>query len=175
MCKLFSHNFNPFSVTSSSLVTKFLTCSSFYGTLKKDFPNSYCLADVKFVGEAQTVDKYPLIVASRFNIPYLLGAKGVGNQIGGEVYDVTDCQLKVLDTLERYPEFYNRIEIPIELAIDCKVISCSTYVLDRYKDSLLQCKMLKSYSRESSMHYVKPCDRSTQTTDHRDDVMDYSK
>ena len=75
MCKLFSHNFNPFSVTSSSLVTKFLTCSSFYGTLKKDFPNSYCLADVKFVGEAQTVDKYPLIVASRFNIPYLLGAK----------------------------------------------------------------------------------------------------
>ena len=65
-----------------------------YGTLKKDFPYSYCLADVKFVGETQTVDKYPLIVASRFNIPYLLGAKGVGNQIDGEVYDVTDCQLK---------------------------------------------------------------------------------
>ena len=146
-----------------------------YGTLKKGFPNSYCLDGVKFVGEAQTVDKYPLIVASRYNIPFLLGAKGVGNQIIGEVYDVTDCQLKILDTLEGYPDFYNRIEIPIELAIDSKVISCSTYVLDRYKDSLLQCEMLKIYSQNLSSHYLRPCDRSTQSTGHREDVMDYSK
>ena len=147
-----------------------------YGTLKKGFPNSHCLTGTKYIGEALTVDKYPLVIASRYNIPYLLGAKNLGNQVAGEVYDVTDSQLKVLDTLEGYPGYYNRITIPVLTGVDSEVISCYTYVLDRYKDSLLQCVMLNRYSEDESKKYVKPCDRlPDKVSSHHVDVMDYSK
>jgi gamma-glutamylaminecyclotransferase len=145
-----------------------------YGTLKKGFPNSNFLANAKFVGEGRTVDKYPLVIASRFNIPYLLGLKNVGNQIAGEVYDVTESQLKALDRFEGYPDHYNRIEVPV--CVDFKVVGCHTYVLDRYKDSLLQFEMLKVYSVDKCMSYVRACDRPAETKiSFREEVMDYSK
>ena len=53
----------------------------FYGTLKKNEPNHFHLLtrNVKFVCEATTIDKWPLIVASDFNIPYLCNKKGHGH------------------------------------------------------------------------------------------------
>ena len=55
----------------------------FYGTLKKNEPNNFHLKDrnVKFVSEATTLDKWPLIVATDFNIPYLVNKKGFGHVI----------------------------------------------------------------------------------------------
>ena len=56
-----------------------------YGTLKTGQPNYFRMEKalkagvVKFVGKARTVDLFPLIIAGRFNIPYLLWAKGKGN------------------------------------------------------------------------------------------------
>lgn len=53
-----------------------------YGTLKKGEPNHDLITDsdghATFVGMAKTVQKWPLIIASRYNIPYLLYNKGVG-------------------------------------------------------------------------------------------------
>lgn len=55
-----------------------------YGTLKKGFPNYFHVANnkigqVKFLYEAATKDKYPLVVAhSPGNLPYLLNCKGEG-------------------------------------------------------------------------------------------------
>lgn len=48
-----------------------------YGTLKTGQPNGYRMPDVKtgnasFVGKAVTVSKWPLVIASRYNIPFLL-------------------------------------------------------------------------------------------------------
>jgi gamma-glutamylaminecyclotransferase len=53
----------------------------FYGTLKKNQPNHFHLLtrNAKFVSEAITVEKWPLIVASDFNIPYLCNKKGYGH------------------------------------------------------------------------------------------------
>ena len=55
-----------------------------YGTLKMGQPNNSILqtainmSQAKFLGRATTVDCWPLIVYSTFNIPYLLDCKGTG-------------------------------------------------------------------------------------------------
>jgi hypothetical protein len=54
------------------------------------------------------VPRYPLIVASRYNIPYLLDAPGVGHRILGEVYSVDNAMLSALDALEDAPNYYSR-------------------------------------------------------------------
>ena len=61
--------------TSSSKTKVF-----FYGTLKRGQPNydhtesNRC----EFVCEAVTVDKWPLIVGTQYNVPFLLNKKGYG-------------------------------------------------------------------------------------------------
>ena len=91
-----------------------------YGTLKTGEPNHYWFeeasakdgARVDLVGAGITREKLPLIVATEFNIPMLLGSlnnilltnfdqncsdfPGVGLQIKGEVYTIDE---KVLDHL----------------------------------------------------------------------------
>jgi len=55
-----------------------------YGTLKMGQPNNSILqtainkSQAKFLGRATTVDCWPLIVYSTFNIPFLLDCKGTG-------------------------------------------------------------------------------------------------
>ena len=67
-----------------------------YGTLKQDEPNHYMLQNggpdledfkssknqtfqpAKFICKAETLQKYPLVIASKFNIPYLLDKPGHG-------------------------------------------------------------------------------------------------
>ncbi len=60
---------------SSSLTKVF-----FYGTLKRNEPNYEYVVEknAKFVGEATTVSKFPLIVATNINLPFLLDKEGYG-------------------------------------------------------------------------------------------------
>jgi len=56
-----------------------------YGTLKYGQPNSHILqtavssSRAESLGQATTVDCWPLIVYSTFNVPFLLDCKGTGN------------------------------------------------------------------------------------------------
>ena len=56
-----------------------------YGTLKREQPNHFILetaiskSQAKFLGQATTVDCWPLIVHSQFNVPFLLDCKHTGN------------------------------------------------------------------------------------------------
>lgn len=55
-----------------------------YGTLKSGEPNNYLLKDPKngfaeSIGKGETISRYPLIIASKFNIPFLLDKPDVGN------------------------------------------------------------------------------------------------
>jgi gamma-glutamylaminecyclotransferase len=55
-----------------------------YGTLKKNEPNHYWLQEpsngyAKFLTTAKTIEKYPLIIATRYNIPFLLDCPGKGH------------------------------------------------------------------------------------------------
>lgn len=54
-----------------------------YGTLKSGQPNHFLMQDVKngvakFVSSAVTTEKFPLVVATRYNIPFLLNKPGTG-------------------------------------------------------------------------------------------------
>lgn len=50
-----------------------------YGTLKKNEPNHHYMASAKFVCEATSVEKFPLVIASKYNIPFTICKPGVGN------------------------------------------------------------------------------------------------
>ncbi|VDO69844.1 unnamed protein product [Onchocerca flexuosa] len=70
---------------SNSTKTKIaLTALVFvYGTLKRGEPNAAILADPatgtqRFVGTGKTVNAFPLIIASQFNIPFCLNKPGIG-------------------------------------------------------------------------------------------------
>lgn len=49
-----------------------------YGTLKRNEPNAPLMetVDAEFVGEARTVDLYPLTIASPYNVPVLVNESG---------------------------------------------------------------------------------------------------
>ena len=64
-----------------------------YGTLKKGEPNHYWLQDKKngvgkFLKDGVTKTKYPLIIATKYNIPFLLHAPGEGSNVHGEILTV---------------------------------------------------------------------------------------
>ena len=54
-----------------------------YGTLKRAQPNykqlgpAYGIA--KYIGQARTVNQWPIVISSRCNIPFLLDREGMGN------------------------------------------------------------------------------------------------
>ena len=55
-----------------------------YGTLKKGEPNHHWITDnskgfANFVGPGITVEMFPLIIATKYNIPFLLDAPGKGH------------------------------------------------------------------------------------------------
>lgn len=127
-----------------------------YGTLLKGQPNHTVLLNVdnglsKFVGKARLSKKYPLVVASRYNIPFLLPLEGTGQEVHGEVYEVDSKMLVALDVLEEHPDYYTRAPVQC-LLTECEkearveqLLDCEAYFLFNYKKELLSLPMLSRY------------------------------
>ena len=51
-----------------------------YGTLKRGQPNANLLQrdDIKYIGRVRTFQSWPLVIATTFNIPFLLDKQGHG-------------------------------------------------------------------------------------------------
>lgn len=54
-----------------------------YGTLKQNQPNNHHLNEIKngravFRSAASTIGKYPLVISTKYNIPFLLQKEGIG-------------------------------------------------------------------------------------------------
>ncbi|XP_052253933.1 gamma-glutamylaminecyclotransferase A-like isoform X2 [Dreissena polymorpha] len=84
-----------------------------YGTLKTGLHNHHLMTTGSkghccYLGTAVTSGKFPLIVATRFNIPFLLFAPDHGYHVAGELYEVDDAQVAALDKLEGHPHRYER-------------------------------------------------------------------
>lgn len=61
-----------------------------YGTLKRNEPNHDWLTKPEngigtFVDTGVTKSKYPLIIATKYNIPFILQSPGIGYQVKGNV------------------------------------------------------------------------------------------
>ncbi|MBN3307627.1 GGACT glutamylaminecyclotransferase, partial [Amia calva] len=92
-----------------------------YGTLKKGQPNYHRMLDgangkAEFCCRAHTVESYPLVIAGKYNIPFLLNVPGTGWQVSGEVYRVDGPMLQFLDKFESVPQMYQRT--PVRLQVD---------------------------------------------------------
>ncbi|XP_071405022.1 gamma-glutamylaminecyclotransferase [Pithys albifrons albifrons] len=91
-----------------------------YGTLKKGQPNYKYMINTakglaKFQGRGRTVEKYPLVIAGKYNIPYMLNIPGTGHHVAGEIYSVDDQMLQFLDEFEGCPDMYQRTLMRIEV------------------------------------------------------------
>lgn len=69
-------NYSMTSSSSTQLYKVFV-----YGTLKKGEPNHYWFSKEKsgyynYVCDAKTTEKYPLIIATKYNIPFVLYSPG---------------------------------------------------------------------------------------------------
>lgn len=88
-----------------------------YGTLKRGFPNHALMQGATFLGEASTVERYPMIVQGQSFSPVMIPEAGLGHCIKGELWEVGDAQLAALDVLEstHLPTGYIRERIDVEL------------------------------------------------------------
>lgn len=94
-----------------------------YGTLKTNQPNHDMMEDsengaAKLICPGKTSELYPLIIATRYNSPYMLKKAGVGHQINGEIYSIDEKMLQTLDKFENHPHLFERQEAKIIKADD---------------------------------------------------------
>jgi len=84
-----------------------------YGTLMKEMANHQFLCNAKFICESETDAKY--LMSANF-IPFVTPEKYVHDELNrkklcrikGELYEVEDYTLKIIDQLEGHPTFYKR-------------------------------------------------------------------
>ena len=87
-----------------------------YGTLKRGFLNHGLMAGAAFLGEARTIQAYPMVVQGQTFSPVMMPEPGVGHRIVGELWQVDDAQFVRLDDLEstHLPTGYIREQIAVE-------------------------------------------------------------
>ncbi|XP_030751538.1 putative gamma-glutamylcyclotransferase CG2811 isoform X2 [Sitophilus oryzae] len=134
-----------------------------YGTLKKGEPNHHWFSKStdgyhKFLYNAQTKEKYPLIIGTRYNVPFILHSPGNGHNARGEVYEVDNKVLSDLDILEDHPNYYIREEYEVE-NIDTKSRKTEKvwiYMIKAFRKELLNQTFYENYSNfgEHGLKYV---------------------
>ncbi|CAH0697948.1 unnamed protein product [Spodoptera exigua] len=139
-----------------------------YGTLKRNQPNNYWLQDPNngvgnFLADGYTKTKYPLIIATKYNVPFLLHSPGNGHFVQGEIYDVDEKMLGKLDILEDHPNYYVReiddIVVKNTLSKHSQTEKCWVYFLKNFKPELLQRPFYDNYDSLGS-HGLQYMDRS---------------
>ena len=79
-----------------------------YGTLKQGQRNFHFLQDAEFIGQFSTEPIYSMFIFEDYPAVCVDGQ----HAIHGEIYRVNEAQFGLLDELEWYPDFYQRIQIP---------------------------------------------------------------
>lgn len=82
-----------------------------YGTLKRGEKNHHLLENpnngvAKYLYKAVTPDRYPCVLGTRYNIPFMLNKPGQGVYVMGEMFEVDDKMLAKLDELEGVADGY---------------------------------------------------------------------
>ncbi|XP_076309943.1 gamma-glutamylaminecyclotransferase-like [Tachypleus tridentatus] len=162
-----------------------------YGTLKNGEPNFQWLCNTdhgfaKYLGKAKTKKQWPLVIASRYNVPYLLYCEEKGKvNCFGEVYKVNDRMLQNLDKLENHPTYYERMQEDVCIIQSCEGSATTgdckenclrvwMYFLKNYKPELLNLPYLEEYSSKGphGLEYVERY-RRTEENAHISEVQFY--
>lgn len=87
-----------------------------YGSLKQGYPNTHLNSGVRQPGTFRTCQRLPMYLLGEGHVPCLVLSPGTGHHVQGEVYQVTEDSLAVMDRLERLgePNGYLRITIEVE-------------------------------------------------------------
>lgn len=107
---------NSISINTSSKAARSAVQKLFvYGSLKRGEAKSSWLRNEsngysKYICDATTTRKLPLVIATRYNIPFLLDKPGHGSYVAGEIYDVDQRMLKLLDDVEGANLFTREIQ-----------------------------------------------------------------
>ena len=97
-----------------------------YGTLKRSIRDPCTLKDMKYLGCAETKDKYIMysfiIEDSKLSAPFVnnIGELNDFTNIKGELYDVNDETLLLIDDREGSPGWYNRVLVEVTLKNEVK-------------------------------------------------------
>jgi gamma-glutamylcyclotransferase (GGCT)/AIG2-like uncharacterized protein YtfP len=106
-----------------------------YGTLKRGHSRARHLAGQRFLGEARTVSRYRLYDCGRY--PGLVPA-AEGLAIEGEVWDVTEACLRVLDDVDGVAAgLYQRGLVQLEAPFDTQPVE--TYFFQQSITGLADC------------------------------------
>eukprot|EP00924_Labyrinthula_sp_SR-Ha-C_P010068 snap_masked-scaffold_40-processed-gene-0.43-mRNA-1 protein AED:1.00 eAED:1.00 QI:0/0/0/0/1/1/3/0/175 len=138
-----------------------------YGTLKRKFYNSRLFFDTEnfhdlgktknitslltnakavFVTEGTTVrNNFWFSVGGQFNTPYVMEVKQGGNIVKGEIFEVNDSMINLLDILEAVPDHYTRKEVMIRTIDTEKELSCFMYIKTVFEEELLKNKSVNEY------------------------------
>ena len=87
-----------------------------YGSLKQGYPNTHLNSGIRQPGTFRTCQRLPMYLLGEGHVPCLVLSPGTGHHVQGEVYQVTEDSLAVMDRLERLgePNGYLRITIEVE-------------------------------------------------------------
>jgi len=129
-----------------------------YGTLKRGEPNFHVLSTTKngfsqFLSEGQTTKKYPLVIGTRYNIPFLLNRPGTGNFITGEIFMVDEKMLGELDKLEDYPTWYDRELQDFDIIGSGKKEQAWVYIMKTFPEKMLSLPFLTTYKNSELTPY----------------------
>jgi len=135
------------------------------GVLKYGQPNHSILKNTgngfsKYWCKATTTEKLPLVIATRYNIPFLLNKSGLGYYVAGEIYEVDDRMLKVLDNLEDCQDIFVREIKDMNIGVGEGTVPCWVYLLNKFPEKLLSLPFLSSYENGPAYPYV-PRNRRT--------------
>jgi len=136
-----------------------------YGTLKSGEANHNILQSTtngvaKYWCKATTTKKMPLVIGTRYNIPFLLNKPGVGSYVTGEIYEVDEQMMEILDNLEDCQRLYKRDTQLMNMGIGDGNVLCNVFLLDKYPEHLLDLPYLTEYKNSHEHPYVKKSLRS---------------
>ncbi len=119
------------------------------------------MKDYPCIGRFRTCVAFPLVVGGTWFSPYLIAEPGVGVPVFGEVFELDDRALEVLDGIEGtdVPDGYRRIGIAVEDTGGGAPFDAWTYVKDRAAIEGIHSGPMEEYARDP--RYVPPAKRWT--------------
>ena len=129
-----------------------------YGTLKRGFPNHHLLPSATYLGEAASLEPYPLVVASQWFTPTLIAEPGQGLPVRGELYRTDGEGLAELDRLEGRGLSFGFDRSPIEVELASEIMGAWTYTKPRDRIEVIHGDPIAEYSLDP--RYVRGEDRT---------------